>query len=253
MSEQGVGEALNAALTRIAGVPRLLVACDYDGTVSPIVTDPAAAVPHPRAIPALRALAALPDTAVVLVSGRALADLATISGAPPEVYLVGSHGAEMAAALSLGPELAELRARLSRELAALASGRTGVRLEEKPASVTVHTRTAPRDVADAMVAAVRAGPAGWPGVHVMTGKEVVELSVLPPDKGAAVEALRARFAADGVVFLGDDVTDESVFAVLRDGDVGVKVGTGETRAEHRVADPADAVACLARLVRVRGS
>jgi len=166
---------------------------------------------------------------------------------------VGSHGAELATTLTLEPELAELRARLSHGLAALASGRAGIRLEEKPGSVTVHTRTAPRDVAAAMVAAVRAGPATWPGVHVMTGKEVVELSVLPPDKGAAVEALRERFAVDGVVFLGDDVTDEAVFAVLRDGDVGVKVGAGDTRAAYRVTDPAAAVACLRLLAEARVS
>jgi trehalose 6-phosphate phosphatase len=239
-------EALRDALSRAARVPRLLVASDYDGTLSPIVEDPARAVPQPGAVTALAALAALPTTEVAVVSGRARRDLAAMAGLPSEIHLVGSHGAELDADLAghLAPELADLRTRVRHELATLTAGRDGVRLEDKPASVTVHTRTAPRDVAAEVVAAVRSGPATWPGVHAMAGKEVIELSVLAPDKSAAVETLRARHAADAVVFLGDDVTDETVLIGLRAGDVGVKVGAGPTAAAHRVADPAAAVAAL---------
>ena len=81
-------------LQRIARAPVLLVVSDYDGTVAPIVTDPAAARPLREAVVALRNLAALPQTHVAVVSGRALRDLAAISGLPPEVHLVGSHGSE---------------------------------------------------------------------------------------------------------------------------------------------------------------
>jgi len=238
---------LSAALSRVARGPRLLIACDYDGTLAPIVTDPARAYPLPGAVDALRSLAARPGTDVVVISGRGRRDLAALSGLPPGIRLVGSHGAEIDADLSLPPELASLRVRLRRELSEIAAGRPGVRLEEKPASVTVHTRTAPRDVAAEVVAAVSDGPATWPGVHVMTGKEVIELSVLAPDKGAALDAVRGRLGPDAVVFLGDDVTDEAVFAVLRDGDVGIKVGPGETRAAYRVADPPAVLECLTRL------
>ena len=73
---------LRAALARVARVPRLLVASDYDGVLAPIVTDPAQAVPLPGAIPALTDLAGLSDTAVALVSGRARADLAALLGLP---------------------------------------------------------------------------------------------------------------------------------------------------------------------------
>jgi trehalose-phosphatase len=242
-------DALLDALSRVARVARLLVASDYDGTLSPIVEDPARAVPQPGAVAALAALAALPDTEVAVVSGRGRRDLAVVAGLPPEVHLVGSHGAELGADLAghLPAELADLRARIRAALAALTAGRDGVRLEDKPASVTVHTRTAPRDVAAEVIAAVHAGPAAWPGVHAMAGKEVIELSVLAPDKGAAVETLRERYAADAVVFLGDDVTDETVLIGLRAGDVGIKVGPGPSGASYRVSDPAAAVDVLDRL------
>ena len=70
------------------------LACDYDGTLAPIVEDPAKAAPLPEAVAAIRALAALPRTTVAVISGRALRDLAALSRLPSEVYLVGSHGSE---------------------------------------------------------------------------------------------------------------------------------------------------------------
>lgn len=85
---------LRAAVGRVARVPQLLVACDYDGTLAPIVDDPTRAEPLPEAVAAIRALATLPQTTVAVVSGRALRDLATLSRLPGEVHLVGSHGSE---------------------------------------------------------------------------------------------------------------------------------------------------------------
>ena len=243
---------LGAALRRVARIPRLLVASDYDGVLAPIVADPARAFPLPGAVETLRALAALPDTTVAAVSGRARGDLAAVSGLPAdEVLLVGGHGAELGDGVRLDPAQAALRARLEAALRKIAEDRTGVRVEHKPASVVLHTRTAARDVATSATDAVLAGPATWPRVHVTTGKEVVELSVVATHKGAAVEALRARSGAGAVVFLGDDVTDENAFAVLGEGDVGVKVGPGPTRARFRVADPAAAVRAIEVLLRAR--
>jgi hypothetical protein len=69
-----------------------------------------------------------------------------------------------------------------------------------------------------------------PGCHVTRGKEVVEVSVVEAGKGVALDRLREQVAAEGVLYAGDDVTDENAFAVLRPGDIGVKVGDGETLA-----------------------
>lgn len=244
---------LRQALERVAWAPRLLVASDYDGVLAPIVTDPAKAVPLPEGVRALTDLAALPETTVALVSGRARADLAARSGAPAGVHLVGSHGAEFADGFSspLGPEQVALHDRLRAALDTLVDGRPGVWLEVKPASVVVHTRTAPRDVAAQVTDEVLNGPARWPGVHPTTGKEVVELSVTTADKGTAIEILRRRSSADAAVYLGDDVTDENAFARLAEGDVGIKVGPGQTRAGYRVPDPQAAVDTLCRLVDLR--
>jgi trehalose 6-phosphate phosphatase len=236
----------------VARVPRILVALDFDGVLAPIVTEPSAARPLPAAASAVGALADLPSTTVVLVSGRGVADLAAVSGFGPPVRLVGSHGAE----LDDGDELLDddrraLRERLAASLQDLVASAPGVALEQKPAGVAVHVRNAAPDVGARVLDAVRAGPATWPGVETTAGKAVLDLAVLQVSKGAAVDTLRERVDADAVFFAGDDVTDETVFTRLRPGDVGVKVGDGETAAGHRVAAPQDMVAVLEALLAAR--
>jgi trehalose-phosphatase len=248
-----VDPALRAALERLAALPGLLVASDYDGVLAPIVTDPSQAFPLPGAVTALSELATLPGTTVALVSGRARRDLVALAGVPDAVLLVGSHGSEFADGITLDPARAQLHARVEAELRKLVDGYPGVRLETKPTSVVVHTRTASSEVTGAALAAVRAGPAAWPGVHATNGKEIIELSVVSTHKGTAVEALREKSTADAVLFLGDDVTDENAFAVLRGEDVGVKVGPGDTRAGFRVADPPAAVRVLQLLRDLRAA
>ncbi len=244
---------LRSAVARVARVPVLLVACDYDGTLAPIVEDPTRAVPLPEAVAALRALASLPQTTVAVISGRALRDLAALSRLPSEVHLVGSHGSEFDVGFvdALAPELQVLRTELVETLSALARRRPGVRLEVKPASVAVHTRGAAPDVSRLLHEAIRTGPATWPGINVTQGKEVMELSVITTHKGLAVDALRTQMSASAVVFLGDDVTDENAFAQLHGPDLGVKVGGGETLAHHRVSGPVDAVRLLGLLLHHR--
>ncbi|PRC46180.1 trehalose-phosphatase, partial [Mycobacterium sp. ITM-2017-0098] len=87
--------------------------------------------------------------------------------------------------------------------------------------------------------------------HVTTGKAVLEFAVISTDKGEAVDILRSEHEASAVVFFGDDVTDEKAFARLRDSDIGVKVGPGETAAAYRIDTPEDVAAALEYLAGSR--
>ncbi len=248
-----IDPALRSAVGLIARVPQLLIACDYDGTLAPIVEDPSAAQPLPEAVAAVRALAALPQTTVAVVSGRALRDLATLSRLPSEVHLVGSHGSEFDIGFvqRLAPELLQLRTRLQHAVEDIVRDRPGVRLEPKPASIAVHVRTAEPEVADEVVRALRDGPASWPEIHVTEGNQVTELLVLPTNKGAAVDALRMQLSASAVLFMGDGISDEKVFENLHGPDLGIKIGSGDTAAGYRVDEPIDAVRVLAYLLETR--
>ncbi|MEV0082018.1 trehalose-phosphatase [Saccharopolyspora sp. NPDC050642] len=250
-------EALPAELRRVivqlARTPRLLVACDYDGTLAPIVADPTQAKPLPESVHALRSLAALPATTTAVISGRALRDLATLSRLPAEVYLVGSHGSEFDVGFvhELEPEATQLRTELQIALQDIVRGKPGVTLENKPASVAVHVRRAEAEVAEEVLDTVRTGPAAWEGVQVTEGKAVIELAVVQTDKGNALDALRHQVGATAAIFLGDDVTDEKAFARLHGPDLGIKVGDGETLAAYRIGSTTEVATVLAFLMEER--
>ena len=247
------GTTLESRLAGIARTPFLLVASDYDGTISPIVDDPADAAPVREAIVALRALAELPRTAVAVVSGRALKDLADLSGLPPSVHLVGSHGSEFdpGFAGALTEDQRTLHNLLTTELRSIAAAHPGCRVEQKPASVALHVRGAEPAARESALSAAESGPAVLPGVRLKRGKMVLELAVLDMDKSAALEVIRARTGASATIFLGDDITDEDVFRALRGPDLSVKVGPGDTAALYRVESPREVARTLARLLDLR--
>lgn len=242
-------------LGRLAATPRLLVCCDFDGTLSHLVDHPNAARPVPGAVAVLDALGSLPDTRAAVVSGRGLSVLAPLADMPPHVQLVGSHGTEFEPGViaALGPQERRLLRELVAQCEAIAAGTPGILVESKPAGVAVHVRNVPRDQVEDVLSRIRGGPGSAPGVHVMAGKEVVELGVVRGGKGGAVDELRSRWSATGVMFVGDDVTDEAAFAVLSPGDLGVKVGAGQTHAGWRVGDPDEVVRLLLELLALRRS
>jgi trehalose 6-phosphate phosphatase len=241
------------ALAEIARTPSLLVCCDYDGTLAPIVENPDEALPHRESIAALRALASFPDTHVAVVSGRSLRDLATLSRLPAEIHLVGSHGSEFDAGFirDLTDEQIALRLEIVTLMKAAAATDPGFIVEQKPASIAFHYRNAAPENADVAVEEIRRGLAALANVQVKEGKKVIELAVVHTDKGSAIERLRRQVGADAVLFMGDDVTDEDGFAVLSGPDVGVKIGDGRTAAEYRLDDTAQTAQTLALLCEMR--
>lgn len=262
-----IDEGLDRELHRLAGVSRLLVATDFDGTVAPIVTHADNARILPEAEAALAALQGMPGTRVALVSGRSLASLRRTGVSTEGRILAGSHGAELTGigeAPAGLPGLAELDPPLTGEererlhalrealddLVAGGPARHGVWLEDKPAGVAVHTRTLTESGSAGMIAA--ASDVALPfAVTEKHGKRVLEFALRPSDKGETLSRIRRATGTDAVLFLGDDVTDEDGFRALTAGDLGIKIGPGDTRAAHRIADPAAAAAVLARLAHLR--
>ena len=242
--------ALRTALREISRTKHLLVGCDYDGTLSPIVANPNEARPLPEAVTILRHLAGLSDTTVAVISGRALRDLAAMSRLPVEIDLVGSHGAEfdLGSINGLADETVLLLTAVTAECVRITENRPGTILEPKPSGVAVHVRKASRPDAQAVLAELHARFDDDEAVHITTGKEVLELSVVKADKGTAMAKLRTDRDATAALFIGDDVTDEHVFKTLNPGtDLSIKVGVGESAATFRVADPQEVLEVLAVL------
>ncbi|WP_067668229.1 trehalose-phosphatase [Nocardia miyunensis] len=253
MSAQDLPIELRRALSAVARMPRLLVASDYDGTLAPIVSDPAKAYPHRESVSALRALAGLTATTAAVISGRALRDLAALSRLPVEVQLIGSHGSEFDVGFvhAIDNDARKLLQEVQNSLTHIAQDNPGVSVEVKPASVALHVRNAAPEVGRRALQQASQGPASWVGVQVTEGKSVIELAVIQTDKGAALDIIRHQEGASAAVFFGDDVTDEKAFARLAGPDVGIKVGDGESRAGYRVASTEEVSKALAFLLEER--
>jgi trehalose 6-phosphate phosphatase len=250
------------AVRAFAARPQVLVGLDFDGVLAPLVDDRDAARALPGTVEAVLDLARLPHTEVVLVSGRALASLTAVTGvsAGDGVSLVGSHGAEASlrhrppgrsASIGLTREEGERLDAVTAALRTIVATDPGLDLELKPTAAVLHTRLAADDVAHRAENEALRGPGSWPGVHAIRGKSVVELAVVETSKGGALQRFRTELAVEAVLYAGDDVTDETAFAVLAPGDVGIKVGPGATHAAYRVDGPADVRELLQRLVAER--
>lgn len=198
---------------------KVLLAFDYDGTLAPIVTDPERARMRVRTRDLLSALAKL--FPVVVISGRAQSDLLKKLRGAGVREMIGNHGMEPRHASRR--YIAEVERWLPLLHAAVAAFK-GVEVEDKGYSVAIHYRVS-REKKEARAAILRAA-AKLDDVRVVGGKQVV--NILPrgaPHKGIALEGARQRLHCDTAIYVGDDETDEDVFALDQPGRLlSIRVG-----------------------------
>ena len=220
---------------------------DVDGTLIDIGPSPFEVDVSDELRTSLQRLFELTDGALALVSGRPIADLDMLF-APLKLPSIGGHGAEMRVR---GDEVlnsaAPLPQELRRQLGEAATPDSGVVFEDKGYSFALHYRKAPQH-AERLRRHVAAGRAAFPGeaTELLLGKALFEVKRPGVSKGDSVRKLMAHppFAGRMPVFIGDDVTDESVFEALPDlGGKGFSVsryfpgltGTFESPAQVRYA------------------
>ena len=255
-------ETTDEALIAIAHTERLVVALDFDGTASPLVLDPMAARALPEVKTAIDRLVKLPDTFVAYVSGRSMNDLRVITEHEDDsaVALAGSHGAQYWFPGSGDADIAEtameegVREALWAAAQPIVDRYEGAQLEPKTFGMGIHTRSATPEAEAAVFAEIDALVAAeFPHWRRRAGHRVLEFSSRLEGKDAAMTVLREHFDATGILFAGDDVTDEDAMVVLGEADLGVRVGEGESAAALRVDTPQDIAALLEVLASERSS
>ncbi len=246
--------ALRAALELVRAAPALLLLLDYDGTLVPLRLRPDEARPDAELLLLLRRLASRPATAVHLVSGRKRDFLERFLGGLP-VGLHAEHGfwSRPAGGAWRAVEAGDLgwMAPVRALLADFLARTPGAVLEEKTAGFSWHYRAAEQALGRSqaralsldLAAFLRSSPA-----EVMQGDHIVEVRPRGVHKGKVAQALAAGAPA-GALFLalGDDRTDEDLFAGLPDGSLAVHVGPSDSLAPLRLADVAAARRLLAEL------
>jgi trehalose 6-phosphate phosphatase len=225
----------------------VLLALDYDGTLAPIVEDPDKARMRERTRDLLEEVArAYP---CVVISGRSQEDVLKRVRGTGVFEVIGNHGLEPWRRTEAFAAQAQAWMPLLQERLA---GIEGVVIENKAFSLAVHYRRASSQ-AHAR-AAILSVAAELDGVRVVGGKCVVNL--IPrgaPDKGAALEMARDHLRCDVAIYVGDDETDEDVFALDDPARLlTVRVGPDvASRATFFLKDQDAIDALLARLLALR--
>jgi trehalose 6-phosphate phosphatase len=216
-------QAGKAGLAALAGgLDRALIGLDFDGTLAPIVPDPAAARALPAATAVLHRLSGLAGT-VAIITGRPARDAVEFAGVAdaPGIVVLGHYGRQRwsdgrLTAPPAPPGLAEARARLAGVLAG-AGAPDGTWVEEKEDALAVHTRrTADPAGALDLLRAPLAGLAEATGLVTEPGRLVIELRPPGVDKGKAIRDLAAARPPSAVLFCGDDLGDRPAFAAVTD-------------------------------------
>ncbi|MHB0915886.1 MAG: trehalose-phosphatase [Thermoleophilia bacterium] len=195
---------------------------DLDGTLAPIVNKPADVAVPPEIVKLIRKLAQR-YLAIAIVSGRQATEARRIVGLDELVY-VGNHGFEtmlpgrpVVVSPEAQPYIPAIRelTKYCRDLEGVED--SGVWLEDKMATLSVHYRRAPDpDAAKAFIEARIIPQAEKLGLKVNEGRMVVEIK--PPakvNKGLAVGHLIDRLSTRQAIYAGDDTTDIDALKELR--------------------------------------
>ena len=191
---------------------------DFDGTISPIVNDPASARLVAGADGALAALAQR-LAVVAVITGRTPLDARRMTGVPG-ILIAGNHGMEWlepgASEPTTAAGAADVADRLAEVLGRVPS-LSGVVPEHKGISASVHYRRAPDPEAARSAIVTALGDVEDRGLRINHGRMIVEIRPVGlGDKGSAARAIVERFGLRGVVVLGDDATDLDMFRAVAD-------------------------------------
>jgi trehalose-phosphatase len=252
--------AVAAAIQERRGARRLLLCCDFDGTLVEFQPDPAAVWLPGQGRALLQRFLDDDQVSVGIVSGRRIDDIRERTGLDARAWFAGLHGLEILGGGEhfVHPQVAEARALvqgLARALTPRVTGKPGAFIEDKDLSIAVHFRESPPDVQAEVSSAFEqlTRPAIETGrLRVMRGSSVLELLPnIPWNKGDAVRWIDERVRRQGgsvlPVYLGDDVTDQDAFRELEGRGIRVAASDRITGGDFTVDGPAGITALLVAL------
>jgi trehalose 6-phosphate synthase/phosphatase len=252
-------QAVDILAARLEAAPVLILLLDYDGTLVPFASTPDLAEPDDELIGLLRGLAGRPDTETHIVSGRDRVTLERWLGALP----IGLHAEHGFLSRPLGatgwvsgtvpPQ--EWRPAVLGLMRAFAARTPGAFVEEKSAGVAWHYRLADPELgaSHARALTLQLSPLlDRLPAQILPGAKVIEVVARGVHKGRLAAALVARAPMGAlVVAIGDDRTDEDLFAALPPSALAIHVGPEATMAPIRLDGVADVRALLRAVVEAR--
>jgi trehalose 6-phosphate phosphatase len=239
-----------------ADFSELAILLDVDGTILDLAPTPREVfVPHSLR-DTLARLWQRTGGALAFVSGRQVSELDLLF-VPLQLPAIGGHGAELrtlAGQEPAAPRLPPLDPTLKRRFAAIAEAGAGIVLEDKGYALALHYRLAPEKGRMVLEAAGEiCDTLDTAAIELLPGKAVVEIKQSGFTKATAVRELMRipPFAGRRPIFLGDDVTDLGVFAIMPElHGLGIAVGRNVPGVEISFDEPEDVRRWLERISRL---
>lgn len=234
---------------------RRLILLDYDGTLVLFAGRPEYAQPNNELLRILRDLTGKPGNEVVVISGRDRDTLSDWLG-DLNVSLVAEHGAWVKERggkwESLGVQAGEWKREMRPMLERYADRTPGSFIEEKDYSLAIHYRKADPELAAARMGELKGDLHNLTAnlnLGILEGDKVIEVRTAGIDKGSAALHLVQRLTPDFILAVGDDYTDENVFAALLDSAYTIKVGMGPSQAKFNLDSVPAVRSLLKKLAR----
>lgn len=232
---------------------------DYEGTLVPYTDRRRQAAPGPDLLELLERLCADPGNRVALISSRSAADLDRWFGRISRLALAAENGAKLRPAdhpgwIDLRPEQStEWKNTVRPVLEHFVDRTPGSFIEETEYSLEWHCNVPEpefRDWLEGELVALLEGMLAQTELRAVRRRNIVEVRPMWANKGAVVERLMAACPeSDFILAVGDDRSDEEVFAALDPHAWTVHVGFDETRARFRVPDVAAVQLLLRNFVK----
>jgi trehalose 6-phosphate synthase/phosphatase len=217
---------------------------DYDGTLVPYAPTPAAAAPDVPVLQLLESLAEHPRIDLHLVSGRSVDDIARWFG-HLAATLWAEHGASVRTVQTgsgwerLVSDRQAWMTTVRSYLTDLTRRTPGSLLEEKQSAMAWHYRLVDPDLAESRVKQLSVELAGIlddAPVELLWGRLALEVRPRGVSKGLVVERVLQSTPPARIIAIGDDRTDEDMFAALPPSGVAIRVGAGATGARYTLSD-----------------
>jgi trehalose 6-phosphate synthase/phosphatase len=232
------GKAYSGMIQQYRSANRRALLLDYDGTLVPFATEPKLAQPDAELIETLTALGSDPANQVAIVSGRPRQTLEKWFGKLP-VSLIAEHGVWLRNKNDdwrmLKTMSADWKERVRPIFQLYVDRLPGALLEEKEFSLAWHYRRADPEQGSQRAKELLDDLAGYTrniDVQVFEGNKVIEIRNAGVNKGSAGLEWLSGVAADFILGVGDDWTDEDLFRALPPTAVSVRVGVAKTAARY---------------------
>jgi len=244
----------------------ILLFLDYDGTLTPIAETPGMAVISQEAKDLLNKLSKKSHCSVAIISGRSLSDIKGFVWLKDIIY-AGNHGLEIEGPKikfesQVSPRLKSVIRQIYEDAVSKLSKIKGVLIEDKGLTISVHYRLVDEKNIQEFLSIFNeiAGPyIVRDKIKINSGKKVYEIK--PPvmwDKGKVVLWLLARqqfLSGENKIFpiyIGDDITDNDAFKVLKNKGLTIFVGESNVSdASYYLKDTEEATECLSRILEIK--